>query len=981
MSQGKPIVFVAALCLLLLSVPALAETNLAKSHSASVSTGAFSGNGTWTMKAGSTDLTLDVTYDEKGRLTGNARIGAFEFPVLGKMKLTKKGLNFLFKSTDKSLAKLKAKGTVDGASKSFTGTATLQVSTLSIDERKAQCSGNIPPGSSDVLGLQLALTQEGAVLGGTVTVLSPSGKVYESGVKGKIKAKKAGEKVKLAATDKIIKMKGSVEGAVLEVIASTKLPGFKLKKLALSISLSDVPASEYAMILEGDLFDPFATSTSPLPVTGSLVDIDGAGFPPSISWSNGANGGFFPVGADGSFAGTIPLVQGDNQLGLGLPNADPLAMIEATHNPGFDFGGRLTLNPDVLYVGEQREITAMIAITDPNLDPDSVELVRAADGTSLVSLLDDGEHLVSGDDIEGDGIFTGRLAMTEPAVGSVGVRVAATHSGGTKVESEVFDIRVVEAPTPQKLAEIQTITEDCQSKLDAISDPSEIPAAVDQALADLQQEESVEEAGKSESGLGVWALFDTGILGVAYAPEFDVKGGGSRAGPVAAAPAGPELAEPAAGAYRSFYADRRLGLFGKTDDPNEIRSTKVFAIAAQWFDWKDNDDIPLMQKTLADHGCYEVTYKKYTSKGSGTIADWKNLGNFGIVLISSHGDSFFQNLTEKWKGTFKFNGAGGQVALHSNTALTQAVVDANVDDFIQGRLVFWGSNIGILPSFIQKYAGSMPNSWVYMSICRGTWNASMAQAFLAKGAGTFMGYSDYVAVSFCKTNGTKTLAELLKDDQNMSHAFTPGVKETDKDPAEYKLFGNKNLDIQKDGIENGGFEDPLAQAWTVQGDGRRIPALGAATPKEEKAMGIISTGLGFTTESGSISQVFCAPENADEIMFWWNFFSEEFLEFVGSEFQDTLEVFVENAEDGTSKTMLLMKTIDSTNANPGVSPVAISFDQDDVHATGWQKFTAPFPAALKGKPVKITFRVFDVGDSIYDTAVLIDDIQLSTTAP
>jgi hypothetical protein len=210
----------------------------------------------------------------------------------------------------------------------------------------------------------------------------------------------------------------------------------------------------------------------------------------------------------------------------------------------------------------------------------------------------------------------------------------------------------------------------------------------------------------------------------------------------------------------------------------------------------------------------------------------------------------------------------------------------------------------------------------------------------------------------------------------MTHGFTPGIKETDAKPAEYRLYGNKMLDIQINDLQNGGFECPVGQTWTVVGDGRRIPVLGAAAPVEGASMGIISTGLGFTTDSGSITQIFCAPADASQICFSWNFFSEEFLEYVGSQYQDTFEVTVENAKDGSGRTTLLLKTVDGTNADPGVSPVANSFDQGDVYATGWQKFTGNIPAGLLGQPIRVTFRVFDVGDSIYDTAVLIDNIIL-----
>jgi hypothetical protein len=58
-----------------------------------------------------------------------------------------------------------------------------------------------------------------------------------------------------------------------------------------------------------------------------------------------------------------------------------------------------------------------------------------------------------------------------------------------------------------------------------------------------------------------------------------------------------------------------------------------------------------------------------------------------------------------------------------------------------------------------------------------------------------------------------------------------------------------------------------------------------------------------------------------------------------------------------------------------VFDVPFSFDQGDASSTGWQRATidiASIAAANAGKPVKIRFSAGDVGDSIYDTAVLLD---------
>ena len=63
-------------------------------------------------------------------------------------------------------------------------------------------------------------------------------------------------------------------------------------------------------------------------------------------------------------------------------------------------------------------------------------------------------------------------------------------------------------------------------------------------------------------------------------------------------------------------------------------------------------------------------------------------------------------------------------------------------------------------------------------------------------------------------------------------------------------------------------------------------------------MGIISTGLGFTKDMGNITQKFCIPPNAKTLSFYWKFYSEEFLEFCGTQFQDS---FIATLTDSTGK--------------------------------------------------------------------------------
>src|SRR5207249_2079742 len=130
----------------------------------------------------------------------------------------------------------------------------------------------------------------------------------------------------------------------------------------------------------------------------------------------------------------------------------------------------------------------------------------------------------------------------------------------------------------------------------------------------------------------------------------------------------------------------------------------------------------------------------------------------------------------------------------------------------------------------------------------------------------------------------------------------------------------------------------------------------------------------FTDTSGSIRQDFCVPANATTFSFDWNFFSEEFLEFCGSQYQDFFAVTIYELDSNgqiIGSNVVFRRQIDDLCGSVHQSDVG--FDQGDVYNTGWLT-TAIDISAYKGKHIIIEFSAGDIGDSIYDTAILLDRI-------
>jgi hypothetical protein len=195
-----------------------------------------------------------------------------------------------------------------------------------------------------------------------------------------------------------------------------------------------------------------------------------------------------------------------------------------------------------------------------------------------------------------------------------------------------------------------------------------------------------------------------------------------------------------------------------------------------------------------------------------------------------------------------------------------------------------------------------------------------------------------------------------------------------------KIVGSDDLSFSAT-LLNKDYELGTIEGWTKSGDGRVISRLGTVNPSQGSFMGIISTGLGYTTSSGSISQCFTVQNNQSSMKLKWNFLSEEFLEFIHSQYQDYFKIILKK-QDGSEVT-LLSKNIDGIAAQFGadtnqigqlikVSP-DIVFDEGGVYMTGWQDSSFDL-TPYRNQVITVIFIAGDVGDSIYDTAILLDDI-------
>jgi hypothetical protein len=309
-----------------------------------------------------------------------------------------------------------------------------------------------------------------------------------------------------------------------------------------------------------------------------------------------------------------------------------------------------------------------------------------------------------------------------------------------------------------------------------------------------------------------------------------------------------------------------------------------------------------------------------------------------------------------------------------------------------------GDVFAIRPGFISNLSGTFENSIIYNGSCQSSANGTMSAAFIGKGAGTYYGNTKVVNSNHAQNVATQLFSGLVTDHKSTGDSFASVLPKVDPTSPNAVFTQTGSTDVLYSGeFRDGGFEKGNLGAWVRDGDARVISGLGPFNPTEGAFEGIISTGLGFSLDSGSIEQNFCLPETATTLYFDWNFSSEEFVEYCGPDFpfDDKFEVVLET---DSGPQLLFSEEIDSLCLS-GVAPTSLFFDQSgpgciptdkvgyatggndcEVYSSEWKIFEAidisAIATANQGKGVTLRFRSFDTGDSIYDSAVILDDIQI-----
>ncbi len=656
--------------------------------------------------------------------------------------------------------------------------------------------------------------------------------------------------------------------------------------------------------------------------------------------------------------------------------------------------GKLEISPQEALVNVSTPLTARIKVL-PGLEiSDTVRLVKVASNgneSETGLLLDNGDLYNYGDEIKGDRIFSGKFYISESTKGQVSFKAVASSPGdsGKRFESQLAGLSVYADLNPGDMKSLFTIQENAAGQLTTNLSGSQdnIESAVSQLVNWLKAQpevESVEQEGvtsieiKYKSGLMggiiISLLGDDGLSDTrgGLMVEDPKKAGRNR---TAAIP----LSEQTRGTTSSGY--KRAGAF----DANTIGNRNVFIYAPFEASWRNNER-PHIINILDSLECGDFPVNYYTNQEA-DVARLNDMTAYGMVVLSTHGSGGgkafltgeIADTTLDVYQTYKpmLQGDNPKMGISKNMTISKS-----------GDVVTKQDVYKVYASFISALPGEFPQSVILNNSCGSDKTPPLRDAFIGKGAKTYYGYTETVDGAFCVPVARDVFTTLAKNGKTTGEVSKINTTWPDPPNATFKIQGSQTMHFALDLI-NGAFEEGVL-GWTRNGDGRYISQLGFISPDEGTYMGIISTGLGYTTETGKMSQSFNVPSNASSLTLKWNFLSEEFLEYIGSGYQDRFEVVLITEEFGEE--VLISKTIDGIAADFGASApteeipegipgdlIAVSpdivFDQGGVYMTGWQTSTFDL-ASYKGKCVTLALRCADVGDSVYDTAILLDDIKI-----
>lgn len=378
---------------------------------------------------------------------------------------------------------------------------------------------------------------------------------------------------------------------------------------------------------------------------------------------------------------------------------------------------------------------------------------------------------------------------------------------------------------------------------------------------------------------------------------------------------------------------------------------------------------------------------------STTVADYKALSLYEIILISAHGAYYSYKLPD-----------GSQTLKLPGIILSEEVSEQKdqlyASDLKMHRVakinLVGGTKYVILPSFFEFYYGNngLDGSFVvsetaeFMGVTNEESNL-MSDVLLNSAVESVVGFANDVLANYSRSFA-KTYIDALISGYTSLEAFEYAKQVCGENDyiegreqygeTAYPVFNGVDMPLVNTSLQNGSFEDSVYfSGWEYSGDVRIINKLAELVPTHQNNMAILTTGIGSgesgylgSTEGSGLQQKFNVG-NSSTLTFSYDVVSEEPYEYVGSMYDDKFIVQIID-ENGAIYT-IVQETI---NTSTWYSISNIDFQGGDIttYHTKWQDISFDI-TQFQGQEITLKFIVYDVGDSAYDTAAIVDNICVS----
>lgn len=633
------------------------------------------------------------------------------------------------------------------------------------------------------------------------------------------------------------------------------------------------------------------------------------------------------------------------------------------------------------YEVEATSYTTVAFYVNSTLTVPSFELY--VDGSSTgIYLYDDGNYDSNGDDIPNDGCYTGIFNFDYVEEGNYTFS-AVTTIGEETIKTNDIDILVYGVFTEEDYIQIDSIETGAAEIVSNVW--SSMPdAPVDDVIAEIRDQIEAYLAPYVEAGVVSNVVYHSGnymyswdypqhgldtMLQI-YDPtqNEDIKSVSTRTEPASIAPSS------TSSDVSTAAIDVDLGV---TYSNGKVVILNCYGPTHTWSLTYD-----AIGQQLADAG-FDVTYI-YDFECS----DFMNLAEYdSMIMLNSHGNTDDGTMT-------------GMPMICTEEEQSFAKSLRYFTDLMMGRIekvtLVGGSKVyWIAPKLFEDYYDNdkLSSPIVNLGCCRNypENNTQMVKAWRDAGAAAVCGYDASVSVAYDNDMADALVDNLLLGNSiNSALTYAKNLHGT-RDPSldddvnwnrhpVLKLYGDNNA-ILYPTLKNGSFDNASDQTnsvsnWTKYGDARSILRLAGIEPQSAPRMAIISSGFGSmgSETTSSIYQTFLVPGNANTIEFTYDVVSEEPMEYVGTIYDDIIQVDLLDTDGNILETL----AYESVNTSTWYAIDGIDFPGGDhtTYHTRWNKVSSNVLSKYQGQLVVIRFVVQDAGDSIYDTALLVDSVRI-----